>query len=577
MKHTFNLLTPIIIITFLVLCSHAIHHSIDTIGRVKHMKHTRQHSASTTSSDRLNSISRIRDNNQAIQSQPTTKSSPAKPNRHPKPRPKPRPTVGSNNHPTPPTTTSLQLKSPRNATTYIIHTKNNVERTERIFSIVHTTQYLVEIKYTDAITNDELLSTQHILIPDFQTLNALNFQYDYTHNWTIVLSPDEIASYARTRNIQRIKFKDDERELSPQYQLDILIQKSKIQTYPQPQWLNLTYLPNRVNPALIQWHGKELVVWRSGRFQSVIRFQWYDFSKAHNDNQLETILRVNEPNKTIHIPWLGLPVRETQEDARLIILPKTNRLLLTYSFYHELAFGIAQQACVEVSWDSKTEQFSFSNPYHMQVTGVTRNALIYRDDKLTKPFIRDSQKNWMPFYHEEHDAVYYIVSVSPWRIAKYPGRNAETIGNYSVHPMHILQPEHSQPSFPLPWNTSYGEHIRGGTPAVRISKDLYLAMFHTQIKHHGRSVYFMGGMTFCAKYPFKLHAMHSSPIIFDKFYKPEQEVNRDVMYVVFPMGLVLDERDPLYVWLSVGNRDKDGFSARLNVNEMVQGMILIQT
>jgi hypothetical protein len=81
----------------------------------------------------------------------------------------------------------------------------------------------------------------------------------------------------------------------------------------------------------------------------------------------------------------------------------------------------------------------------------------------------------------------------------------------------------------------------------------------------------MGALTFCAKYPFKLSSMHSSPLILDPFYRGSP-LNWFVFYMAYPLGLELDGE---YVIISFGTSESSGHTVRVRISELLAGMEMI--
>lgn len=97
----------------------------------------------------------------------------------------------------------------------------------------------------------------------------------------------------------------------------------------------------------------------------------------------------------------------------------------------------------------------------------------------------------------------------------------------------------SPPAEQVSW--SFGE-IRGGTPPQRISKDLFLAFFHTKAVLPGSRLlsYFFGAYTFTAAPPFRLRSISRMPLVHRAFYDgPWSHYGGLVDYIVFPMSFVI--------------------------------------
>jgi len=147
------------------------------------------------------------------------------------------------------------------------------------------------------------------------------------------------------------------------------------------------------------------------------------------------------------------------------------------------------------------------------------------------------------------------------------------------------------PWIPLPWNEDYGA-LRGGTPAVLIpNHNLYLAFFHTRVNFieggaRGVDHYYIGALTFCPQFPFRIHTVSAYPIILDTTWYEGKWFNKVVSYAVYPIGLAL-ERDHEKVgskWnssatgkgltavMTMGYRDADGFAVRFNVKKLLTSL-----
>ena len=126
----------------------------------------------------------------------------------------------------------------------------------------------------------------------------------------------------------------------------------------------------------------------------------------------------------------------------------------------------------------------------------------------------------------------------------------------------------------------YGWHqygpARGGTPGVLLPGGKhYLMFFHTRTKlpKNWMFTYLMGAITFCAKPPFNLHAISHAPIANSSLYSTGW-VNRATDYVVFPMGLVIEE-DGKSLWLSLGSQDREGILTKIDLHSLLASMRLL--
>lgn len=109
----------------------------------------------------------------------------------------------------------------------------------------------------------------------------------------------------------------------------------------------------------------------------------------------------------------------------------------------------------------------------------------------------------------------------------------------------------------LQWATLWGTP-RGGSPALRINDDEYLAFFHSSFRDEkGCFYYVMGAYTFEAFPPFRIHAISTHPLLFKgAFTTPSLNTAHPSTRCLFPCGLTrkkVDGRDTFY--LSIGEND----------------------
>ena len=143
---------------------------------------------------------------------------------------------------------------------------------------------------------------------------------------------------------------------------------------------------------------------------------------------------------------------------------------------------------------------------------------------------------------------------------------------------------------PLPWNDDYG-YPRGGTSAVYLPGfNIYLAFFHTRVNFksggaRGVDHYYMGGLTLCPHFPFKIHSISAYPIVFDTKWFEGKWYNKVASYSVYPIGLSLEAavnstgrngsavgKGGLTALLTMGYQDKDGYAVRINIRKLL-GML----
>ena len=66
--------------------------------------------------------------------------------------------------------------------------------------------------------------------------------------------------------------------------------------------------------------------------------------------------------------------------------------------------------------------------------------------------------------------------------------------------------------------------------------------------------------------------MSQIPIVLPEWYQGAWlTIHTD--YVVFPIGLFLEDGDNEHVWLSMGQQDKDGLVLKLHIDELFQRLV----
>lgn len=169
------------------------------------------------------------------------------------------------------------------------------------------------------------------------------------------------------------------------------------------------------------------------------------------------------------------------------------------------------------------------------------------------------EKNWTPFAHEGKLLLSY--TVCPHEVVEI------TSGGMcqAVHITHVRTPWH-------------GCVINGGTPAVRLSTDEYLAFFHT---HENRGEgqwraskfplrhYFMGCYTFEAIPPFCILRCSAEPIV----YRGIHSSSNPLIFkhkVVFPAGLIVQNGK---VHVSCGENDACTKIISFELDELLASLV----
>lgn len=173
------------------------------------------------------------------------------------------------------------------------------------------------------------------------------------------------------------------------------------------------------------------------------------------------------------------------------------------------------------------------------------------------------EKNWVPFDYEGHFLLSY--SLSPHRVFFY-SESKESCEQIFSSDRDIYWP--------------YGE-LRGGTPALRIDDDRYLAFFHSSCEmatmHSGSESmphYFLGAYTFSSRPPFHLLAISPDPIVGVGFYtSPHYEPYWHPVRVVFPCGFLIEQD---HFWVFFGKQDHECWAVKLDRQKLCKSLYLLQ-
>lgn len=296
--------------------------------------------------------------------------------------------------------------------------------------------------------------------------------------------------------------------------------------------------PDAFNPSIIRWRGSLLLSFRiiqnnnppsennlHSSSESNIGLVWLD-NDFQPDSQPQLLdLHDNKFNKFSI---------SRSEDARLIAIDERLYVIYSDNTSEVLTEGGFRMHIAEIDFDGE----SF----------IIQHIECIKDFEGENPCRRE--KNWIPFNYQGN--LLFAYSLLPHRILYpylYPAQNigsgvCETIANTRSN---------------VSWD--WGE-LRGGTPAILIDPDHYLAIFHssmnmTTLHSDGEDIlhYFMGAYTFSSKPPFQITQASPEPIVGNGFYhgtvyKPYWKPVR----VVFPCG-ILDEDG--YIWVTYGRQDHE--------------------
>ena len=140
------------------------------------------------------------------------------------------------------------------------------------------------------------------------------------------------------------------------------------------------------------------------------------------------------------------------------------------------------------------------------------------------------EKNWAPFF-DENDRLNFLYDMSPLTVHTYA-----QIG----HPFFFQKRVATHPYLKI-WAKKWGEP-HGGTPAVKISKNEYLTIFHSsKVLDNKIRWFFMGALTFSTSPNLEIKQISLFPIFSTKFYCSTVSPTAPAKSkrVIYPAGLTI--------------------------------------
>lgn len=283
--------------------------------------------------------------------------------------------------------------------------------------------------------------------------------------------------------------------------------------------------PYAFNPSLIRWHDKLLLSFDA-------------YTEGTNEPDRIGLAFLDDDFNVIGAPQtLDLP-RIRFQDARLTLVK--DRLYLVFN--GAISGGIRRTFVAEVAHDSG--RFTLDTPEVL----------------LHFPGVKADQweRNWIPF--EYCNTLLLTTDLVPHRILQ------PLLGTHQCE-------EVSSTVFSSEWNW--------GTPkpgtAALLDGDRYLALFHSvkviaTTHSEGKPLqhYFMGAYTFENHPPFAITAISRNPIVGKNFYHGPEYTLIKPCRVVFPCGIVMDDR---FVWVVFGRQDHELWMAKLDKKGLYESMV----
>jgi hypothetical protein len=356
----------------------------------------------------------------------------------------------------------------------------------------------------------------------------------------------------------------------------VKVQKALTLSPPSAYWNASFHFPKMLNPALANWQGRLLLVWRRGLYIKGFHFSWLD-RESSLELSRQTYLGIGQRRSP---PVAQLPFNGLMEDPRLVPLRTNGSLLVLYTGKVSL-FSPAKQ-CYLLA-DVQPDAQGPGQP------GVTFHPSVLLDRPNSSTW-ESGQKNWVPFQPQDVPAwsvlpVFFIRQIFPLHVVGVAGVGANNTAILRDAVLPPLAPSPSEQGQRLPWRAEYGLPLRGGSPAVLLPRHgLFLAFFHTVAHLHGTHApkmrtYFAGAYTFCPTHPYALQSTSAFPVLNSSLYEGRWVEGglSNLDYVVFPVGLVLDPSDSAetlgeHVLVSAGHQDMSGMVLRLHVEGLLASL-----
>jgi predicted GH43/DUF377 family glycosyl hydrolase len=292
--------------------------------------------------------------------------------------------------------------------------------------------------------------------------------------------------------------------------------------------------PDAFNPSIARVDGTLLLSFRirdpESKATNQIGFIWLD----------DAFQPVGSP-KILEVRGVSPHYPEFQQDPRLITVGDKLYLVFTNAI-EEIGPNLRRM--------------------HVAELHIEENAFYIERPECLYSFPGSSgkpEKNWVPFDFE--GKLHLAYSIVPHLILR------------PILGTGVCEPLESTRSF-LHWDWGV---LRGGTPALPLDNEEYLAFFHSSIllatEHSaGKKIqhYFMGAYTFSRTPPFSLLRYSPKPIVGENFYRGPAHNTWKPLRVVFPGGYVADDR---FIWIAYGRQDHEIWIAKLDKQGLLNSLV----
>lgn len=262
-----------------------------------------------------------------------------------------------------------------------------------------------------------------------------------------------------------------------------------------------------------------------------------------------------------------------------------------YSFY-KFKNNWEDPRLLELSNGKVIASFAHRNNGQPEI-GMTYAEISFKDGQIyvkhiVKIIVDDpiegtkDQKNWSPFVYNNElyfsgsiykNHIIYKISLSEEEINNSDFTRigkAIVIANTTIDDINEFHWDLCSPQiFPC---------LKGGTQAIQINDDTFLAFFHTygntSIEFNGLlQTYTFGAYTFKAGDDFHITSISTEPIIHESFYQGHWLGDGNsfgaIDYVVFPMSFIIEDD---FVYLVYGSHDMEGRICKMSLSELLSSM-----
>jgi predicted GH43/DUF377 family glycosyl hydrolase len=227
-------------------------------------------------------------------------------------------------------------------------------------------------------------------------------------------------------------------------------------------------------------------------------------------------------------------------DPRIIITPD-NKVLMSYSKYY-----------------TNNDSNEYIDGNIIMDLNESKNKIFQGETiRISPEHLKDRQKNWMPFVHE--DKLYFIANVCPHQIYE-----VDWTGQKKSNLIYETFWEN-------PWFVK--ENLRGNTNAVMLPDGNYLGTFHTVTRKNILHYYDNGFYIFEGKPPFTVtHISKQTYLRAEDAIEPYFR-KAGIILCTFPVGMVL-EKDKIII--SYGDNDSCVKILELSLNDVMDIMVNVK-